>query len=95
MANLDLRLCVETQAWSYSFTCPECGTGNAQETASGTVAVLVSVGAPVHRWHLPAELSEAHGDAPAFTLDDVLDLHLLLDRRDWFDILRQRTQTGA
>src|SRR4051794_15775353 len=77
---LTLRMCVETDEWSYCFRCPECGLATARATwDEAAVELLVAIGAPMERWHLPAELGESHLGAPALTLDDLLDFHFLLD----------------
>ena len=95
MAELTLRICVDDGSWSYCFRCPTCGLANAQETDAPAITPLLAVGAPVQPWHLPAELTEEHGTEPRLTLDDLLDLHLLLEGSDWYEVLRQHTETGA
>ncbi len=95
LPELTLRMCVDDGSWSYCFRCPNCGLANAQETEATAITPLLAIGAPVQPWYLPTELTEEHGTEPELTLDDLLDFHLLLERSDWYDALRQRTETGA
>jgi hypothetical protein len=50
------------------------------------IELLIAEGVTPCRWELPAELLEAH-DGPPLNLDDLLDLHLLLEDPDWFQVL--------
>ncbi len=85
-ADVTLRNCVDDESWSYRFTCPHCDRLAAAETESSAALGAVTAGALVERWHLPAELRERH-DGPDLKLQDLLDLHELLNERDWFDAL--------
>jgi hypothetical protein len=93
-SDVTLRHCLDDELWSYCFRCPSCGLANACHSPSGAVATLVAVGATVQYWHLPTELFETHADGPPFTLDDVLDFHLLLDRLDGLTPISSRTESG-
>ena len=73
----------------YTFTCVACGTFVRRPADRITANVLTSAGVQVHAPRHPVLLGrgthpEAPPSGPAFTPDDVLDLHLLLDREDWF-----------
>jgi hypothetical protein len=85
-----VRVCADTQRWTYCFRCPACGRANARDSDEATLDVLVALGAPMQHWHGPAELLEVRPDGAALTLDDLLDFHLLLQRPDWFDLLTSR-----
>jgi hypothetical protein len=50
------------------------------------IELLIAEGVSPQRWELPAELLETH-DGPPLNLDDLLDLHLLLEDPNWFQVL--------
>lgn len=54
----------------------------------------MSTGVRMDVWRLPAELTEAKV-GPVFTHDDVLDLHLLLQRDDWYEQLCELVDDGS
>ena len=82
-SDLELRVCSVVEASSYNFTCPRCEEIVVKPAADGRVVTLLqSVGVPTILWELPKELSEAH-DGPPLTIDDLIDLRLLLDCPDW------------
>jgi len=81
--DLALRVCSFNAASTYHFSCPRCEEIVVKPAAdAGVVTMLSSVGVPTVRWDLPAELDEIH-DGPPITIDDLIDLRLLLDRPDW------------
>lgn len=83
--DITVRVCVDDdRQGSYRFRCPECATAVLHDASSAICALLVSVGVDEEVWHLPAELDEAH-PGPAFSHDDLLDFHLLLERDDWMN----------
>lgn len=87
LPDLLVRVGLDTQHWSYCFRCPTCRRANARDSDEATLEALVSLGAPVQHWHLPAELLEPRPLGAALTLDDLLDFHLHLQHTDWFDLL--------
>ena len=74
-----------TQA-EYRFLCPSCGRQVTRAAGERIVDLLLSAGAPSEVWTWPAELRERPG-GPPLTPDDLLDLHVLLERDRWFDDL--------
>jgi predicted RNA-binding Zn-ribbon protein involved in translation (DUF1610 family) len=86
-AQLELRICTLPERSVYAFTCPTCETEIVKPAAdTRVVRLLTSVGVPTVGWGIPKEALE-RPDGPPLTNDDLLDLHLLLDRNDWFDQL--------
>jgi hypothetical protein len=82
--ELKLRCCLDTDVWACCFRCPLCGVATNQVTRDrSALDLLVAIGAQVEYWRLPKEMAEAKVVAPALTLDDLLDFHLLLERDDW------------
>ena len=82
-SDLELRICSSPAFSIYVFTCTHCDTVVAKPAADERiVALLSSVGVPMVRWDLPAELEEAH-EGPPLTLDDLIDLRLALDTPDF------------
>jgi hypothetical protein len=81
--ELKLRVCSMPDASTYHFVCTNCRQIVVKSAADERVVQLLSsVGVPVVNWDLPAELSERHDGEP-ITLDELIDLHELLDRPDW------------
>lgn len=76
----------------YTFTCPACGAYVRRPADRITANVLTSAGVSMHAPRHPVffeRVVRPRGTpaGPAFTPDDVLDLHLLLEREDWFSEL--------
>lgn len=70
------------------FTCLSCHTTVAVQLDAPGVAVLVMGGVTHLSLSVPlVEHPEQAPDGPAFTHDDLLDLHRELDRESWFDQL--------
>ena len=69
----------------YAFTCPTCTLTIRKPADERIVRLLLSGGVEP----LPAGSPEPHPcpGAPRFTPDDLLDLHALLHRDDWFSQL--------
>lgn len=69
---------------SYSFTCPECSLEVDRPASRKTAALLIAAGVetiplPVEdELVLPPEDRSPVPDAPALTLDDLIELHFLL-----------------
>ena len=81
---MEVQLCAQTQAASYSFACPACSEVVRRDADRRIVHILVSGGIKVRVWELPGELLEdKHG--PTITWDDVLDFHDLLQTDTWFE----------
>lgn len=90
---ISLQIASDGERGQYAFTCPDCSTDVAYPANSKVVAVLLAAGASAHaapeeeaaaaRPSLPAEDRNPCPDAPAFTLDDVIDLHFLLQKHAW------------
>ncbi|HEX9890096.1 MAG TPA: hypothetical protein VGA69_11495 [Nitriliruptorales bacterium] len=91
----DERATDPPRAGSYGFTCPECQRYVVKPADARSVGLLIAGG--VEPSHMNGALKtaarrRAHPEAPpaggaAITYDDVIDLHLLLEREDWFQEL--------
>ena len=74
----------------YGFTCPGCRT-EVTGSADRRVALLLAAGVEAQTAHqapeeaLAPEDRSPRPDAAAFTLDDVIDLHFLLDDDAWLE----------
>jgi hypothetical protein len=88
---------------SYRFCCPDCEQVVTKPADERIAQLLTTGGVPVEQGELSddeAALFEAlkptHPErppiGPTFTLDDVLDLHLLLATDGWFDRLLATTR---
>jgi hypothetical protein len=83
-----VRSCVDTGVWSYRFTCPGCHLPTVGDSVMTALLDAVDAGASLEAWALPTNL-DRHPSGPPFTLVDVLELHLLLLERNWFDELQR------
>jgi hypothetical protein len=86
-ADVWVRICADDNAGTYSFRCPLCEVVVIKPAEPHIVDLLVASGVAWSTWTRPAEFFEAKG-GPAFTHDDLLDFHDLLEREDWFERLR-------
>lgn len=84
--DIELRVCTHSPASYYTFECPSCLESVQKPADDRVVQLLISGGVPATVWELPDELAEAKEGAP-FTVDDLLDFHLLLQQPDWFERL--------
>jgi len=81
--DVELRVCTHAPASYYQFDCPLCHQAVQKPADDRVVQLLISGGVSATVWELPEEMTESHF-GPGFTLDDVLDFHLLLQTDDWF-----------
>ena len=82
--HLTVRVCTDGLPPAYLFNCPDCTLPVSTPTHEAVVDLLVSSGARLEVWSLPAEMFESH-EGPVVSHDDVLDFHLALQRPGWFD----------
>jgi hypothetical protein len=52
-----------------------------------TIDLLVSSGCRLEVWNMPAEMVEPRPEGEAFTCDDLIDFHEVLEGDGWFDEL--------
>ncbi|MCA1832656.1 MAG: hypothetical protein ABR548_03655 [Actinomycetota bacterium] len=91
---VDLQWCSHAPASYYCFACPQCATV-VTKPADGSVAqLLISAGVRPTLWHLPQEVLEQKL-GPALTVDDLIDLHVLLETEGWFDLLKSASSQAA
>ncbi len=74
IADIRLRLCIETEQGEFRFTCKCCTQVTVNEISGPTFDLLVATGAECYEWHLPAELFETH-EGPSISHDDLLEFH--------------------
>ena len=76
----------------YAFTCPDCSADITRAADRRAVSLLLAAGATTsHGTDAPAETEPSlpvedrnpFPNAPAFTLDDLIDLHFLLEDQAW------------
>jgi hypothetical protein len=75
--DVSVRVCIDTGRGSYTFRCPRCSMAVAKLAEPRIVELLLASGVRLHRWRLPAELSEPRQGNP-IDHDDLLDFHRLL-----------------
>jgi hypothetical protein len=85
--DLIVRQCLDDDVQrAYRFRCPVCDRTVSRDASARITDVLVSAGAEHEWWRWPAELGE-RPTGPRLTVDDLLDLHVLLTSDGWFDDL--------
>lgn len=86
--DFELAICQEASASYYSFWCPVCEQQVQKHASERAIELLIAEGVTPRIWSIPEEMLETK-DGPAFTNDDLLDFHLLLQRNDWFSELER------
>jgi predicted RNA-binding Zn-ribbon protein involved in translation (DUF1610 family) len=87
---------------NYRFSCPDCDQVVTKPADERIAQLLTTGGVPVEDEETSADeaalfeaLKPTHPErppvGPTLTLDDLLDLHLLLTSEDWFDQLLEST----
>lgn len=84
--DIELRVCTHAPASYYQFECPLCSDVIQKPADDRVVQLLISGGVSATVWELPDEVREER-IGPAFSYDDLLDFHLLLETSDWFESL--------
>lgn len=70
------------------FMCPRCSRQTSAEVDRDVAEALIEAGVDVSHGHPSlGRRAERHAGGPPLDHDDLLDLHLLLQRSDWFDEL--------
>jgi hypothetical protein len=87
-AAISLLLDRSGESGAFAFTCPECRTDVNKPASRKTVALLIAAGVePVDRdelldsidWSFPLDDQSPDPGAAAFTMDDVIAFHFLLE----------------
>jgi hypothetical protein len=89
-----VRACLDTEAWSYRFTCPKCHLRTIGTCASTPLLEAMNAGAHFEAWTLPAEIGE-RPSGPPINVVDLLELHRLLLEPDWFTELAEDLDLGT
>ena len=78
--DIVVRVCLDDDRAECRFTCPACKMTTVKATDSRTVDLLISAGALMDTWVLPAELYEPcrTSEAKGIDHDDLIDFNKLL-----------------
>jgi hypothetical protein len=87
--DLELKVCTYSPSSFYRFDCPLCHEDVRKPADDRIVQLLISGGVQASVFEMPGE--GADPQAPAFTIDDLLDFRLLLQTEDWFEQLLRTT----
>lgn len=82
--EVKVQVCTATEEGTYSFVCPTCRLIVNKPAEPRVIELLISAGARVINWDLPAELYEPKYGAP-ISHDDLLAFHFALESDDWLD----------
>lgn len=88
--DVSVQVCATNNQGSYAFRCPECRLAVSKMAEQRIVDLLVSSGVRLSVWSMPAELDEPRAGA-AFSYDDLLEFHQLIQEDGWFDRLTAGT----
>ncbi len=90
---ISLEVAGDGEGGQYAFRCPDCGADITKPADRKVVALLIAAGASSHGAQaepaamepppLPAADRNPCPQAPAFTLDDLIDLHFQLQDHAW------------
>ena len=97
---ISLELADDGEQGQYAFTCPDCRADVTRPADRKVVALLLAVGVNTHEAaeaaaqapSLAPEDRNPAPNAPAFSLDDLIDLHFLLEDDAW---LSEEIDAGA
>ena len=85
---ISLSLGTDGERGAFAFTCPECRVEINRPASRKTVALLIAAGVEPSAapdllesvdWSFPLEDQSPNPGAPAFTLDDLIGFHFLLE----------------
>ncbi len=82
VGDVTVRVCTDDSSGAYSFRCDGCGAAVSHPARPDVIDLLVRAGCEEVCWRLPGELAERRS-GPSFTIDDLLDFHLLLQGDTW------------
>lgn len=88
--DIQLMVCSSAPSSYYQFDCPLCGDAVQKPADDRVVQLLISGGVAATVWD-PEDADPDRLGGPAFTLDDILDFHMLLERPDWFELFLERS----
>ena len=95
---ISLEVAEDGEQGRYGFTCPDCRADVIKPADRKTVDLLLAIGVNTRELldeaeppPLPAEDQNPCPDAPAFTMDDQIDLHFLLRDDAWLADLSEGT----
>lgn len=84
---ISLEIADDGEQGRYAFTCPDCGADVTKAADRKTVDLLLAVGVNTREAldeagppSIPAEDQSPCPHAPPFTMDDLIDLHFLLQQ---------------
>jgi hypothetical protein len=83
--DVTVRARIETDHWSYRFTCPTCARRTVATTSRAAALQAVEAGASLETWRWSTETDTPLTDGPPLTLADLRDLRGALSDPSWLD----------
>jgi hypothetical protein len=93
--NVTVRARIETDEWSYRFTCPTCTRRAVAATSRAAALQAVEAGASLETWRWSTESHEALRAGPPMTLADLRDLRGALSDPEWLDAFSRSADDPA
>ena len=93
--DVTVRARIETDDWSYRFTCPTCTRRTVATTSRAAALQAVEAGASLETWRWSAETNEVVSDGPPLSLADLRDLRGALSDPDWLDAFSRSADDAA
>jgi predicted RNA-binding Zn-ribbon protein involved in translation (DUF1610 family) len=84
--EVTVRARIESDDWTYRFTCPTCERRTVASTSREAALEAVEAGASLETWRLAADGGSTHA-GPPLSLSDLLELRVALSEPDWLETL--------
>ena len=83
--DVTVRARIETDHWSYRFTCPMCARRTVAPTSRAAALQALEAGASLETWRWSTETDTPVNEGPPLTLADLRDLRGALADPSWLD----------
>lgn len=93
--DVTVRARIETDHWSYRFTCPTCNRRTVDTTSRAAALQAVEAGASLETWRWSTESDEQERSGPPLSLADLRDLRGALSDPEWLDAFSRSADDPA
>jgi predicted RNA-binding Zn-ribbon protein involved in translation (DUF1610 family) len=85
--DVTVRARIDSDEWSYRFTCPTCSKPTVAATSREAALEAVEAGSTLETWRRSAECDDPAHDGPPLSLADLLELRVSLSEPAWVETL--------